>query len=51
VSAQQKATPTQPCQRDNLSSKHKQIKKSIAKIRGWMRQIEKEADRLENLIK
>ena len=51
VSAQQKATPTQPCQRDNLSSQHKKIKKSIAKIRGWMRQIEKEADRLENLIK
>ena len=51
VSAQQKPTPTQPCQRDNLSSKHKQIKKSIAKIRDWMRQIENEADHLETLIK
>ena len=43
VSAQKKATPTTLRQLDSPSLKrHKKIKRSIAKIRGWMGQIEKE---------
>jgi len=49
-SAQEKATPLPPSQRDKLSSKHKKIKKSIAKIRGWIGQIEKETVIIESLI-
>jgi hypothetical protein len=50
ASAQQKATSTPPCQRDNLSSNHSRIKRSIAKIRDWMSQIEREAKSIEELL-
>jgi hypothetical protein len=44
--AQKKVTATPPRKQDN----HKEIKKSIAKIRGFMKQMEKEADHIEKLI-